>query len=278
MLLFKLIGTTEVALRNQFHQALSQAYGGTGTAGSKDWYNYLGLNHTSGKNILKITHEKKRGKIKPKTPQPTPDDVVANLTFGFWPHLLDVKLDTQNNPVDWGVLLPKIIPGHRQTTTQYWQKQAEQDELFARIDLVNELRNRVAHHEPIWKAGPLREEARNRLTKPPRAIIAPAPATEADAIARLSLLYDRTLELLKWCSPALAHIHLQSETHARFLMINSKAGITSHRRLMLHSGDFEMAAHAKLSGLKRSIKRLKRSGQSARLLNSGVPIGHLAIH
>lgn len=278
MHLFKLISTTEVALRNQFHKALSQFYGVVGAADSKDWYNFLQLNHQSAKSLGKISHYRRKGRSIAKAPQPSPDDVVANLTFGFWPHLLDVSLDTHGGPVDWGVMLPQVVPGHRQKTTQYWQKQAEQDQLFARIDLVNELRNRVAHHEPIWKAGPLLEETRDRPTKPPRTVVAAAPTTEAEVVTRLSLLYDRTLELLNWCTPALANIHRQSETYAQFKATNSIAGIDSHRDLIRYRGDFDIAQHKKLSTLKRDIKRLKRNGQSVRLLNSGAPIGHLTVH
>jgi len=278
MHLFKLIGITEIALRNQFHKALSQHYGAVGSADSKDWYNFLALNPTSARSLQKITHYKRKGNWIPNVPQPTPDDVVANLTFGFWPHLLDVKIDIHQQAVDWGLILPNIVSGHRQKTVQYWKKQAEQDQLFARIDLVNELRNRVAHHEPIWKAGPLLEETRDRPTKPQRATVAAAPSTETEVITRLALLYDRTLELLHWCSPALANVHKQSETHAQFHSTNSVAGIAAYRDTIRNRGDFDIANHTKLSTLKRDLKRLKRNGQSVRMLSAGTPIGWLTIH
>jgi hypothetical protein len=85
--LSRVLGFAEIALRNQFHTALSARYG-VGATGSHDWYDYLTLNPKSKEAIRKITHEWRRvGRTKqqvPRHPAPSPDDVVSKLTFGFW--------------------------------------------------------------------------------------------------------------------------------------------------------------------------------------------------
>lgn len=277
-LLFRAIGLTEIAMRNQFHRALSKHYGGTGAPESRDWYDFISLGNVSADKIFKIRHKKSRaGKWLPVVPQPTPDDVVAKLTFGFWPYLLDVRKDKLGNLVDWGLILPDIVVGHRQTSSTYWSKQAEQDELFARMDLINELRNRIAHHEPVWKAGALLSEERERSGKK-RTVVVAAPKTPQEALDRLRLVYERTLEFLGWCSPALRNAHVQSKNHAEFLVVVSMPGLDAYRRGPRLQAELDISAAKKLGDLKRAIKRLKRNGSSALLKNGKNDIGFLQIH
>ncbi|MDT9120960.1 hypothetical protein RSW84_26335, partial [Escherichia coli] len=87
------------------------------------------------------------------------------LTFGFWPRLLDLKKDALHQNIDWGSILLDVLPGHPQRQATHWAKQKHQDGLFARLDLCNGLRNRIAHHEPIWKLGELMTEGRPRPGK-----------------------------------------------------------------------------------------------------------------
>jgi hypothetical protein len=68
--------------------------------------------------------------------------VIAELSFGFWVHLFDSKFDVQNIK-----LIQKIFP--KRTT---WDKALTKEIKNIRVDfqVVNELRNRIAHHEPIF--------------------------------------------------------------------------------------------------------------------------------
>lgn len=209
--LARLVGLIEIVMRNQFHHALSRHYPLGATGASTDWYRHIRLSGKSLDSVRALTHENDgRGPL--KTSPPNPDDVVAKQTFGFWPYVLDVQRDMGGNPLPWGDILLGVLPGHRQTDRSYWAVRAHRDALFARIDLCGRLRNRLAHHEPIWKLGKLREETRPRDGREPK-VLAHPPRKPAEALARLQLIYDRLTELLQWLSPEVAHEYLTRPGH-----------------------------------------------------------------
>lgn len=196
-------------MRNGFHSALSPHYGATGSSGSRDWYHHIALSAHSRDSVRKITH---RADGRPRQPAPAPDDVVSKLTLGFWPSLLEVKADGAGRPIPWGNILPHVVPGHRYTNAAYWRTRPHQDALQARLDLCTYLRNRIAHHEPIWKQGALLEETKPRRRRP-LAVVAPAPSTPDEALARLHLQHDRVMTLLHWLSPDVADMLQQDTAH-----------------------------------------------------------------
>lgn len=221
----RLIGVLEISMRNRFHTALSSQIWVQGTSvGSvtaNDWYNQLPLSTKSVNQIQKMTHERNRaGLLLPKINPPSSNQVIAGLTYGFWSKLLDVSHDNNKSKLDWGQILVNIVPNHHQKTADYWRKQAHQDALYARIELVGDLRNRVAHFEPIWKLKELKEEKRGRKGQPTPATIASAPSTPSEAVKRLEELYRRTSQLLYWLSEERAADFMDSETNhfAHYLM------------------------------------------------------------
>lgn len=207
---FELISNVEIVLRNQFHSQLSAVYGVAGYPGSRDWYLHLRLTADSYRSVQKVLNRRRPA----RAPVPSPDDVVSKLTFGFWPYMLDVSADLVGNPVSWGPLLTSMLPGNRNSSPTHWARQVHQDALFARLDLCNEIRNRIAHHEPIWKLGPLLDEARDRPLAP-RQTVAARPSGPSDALARLLLINDRIVELLRWLSPAAANWYIGCGGDAR---------------------------------------------------------------
>ena len=77
-----LVSNFEVTMRNAFHRELSRRYGVATGAVSSDWYAVLPLTGRSLENVRDITHQyTSRGRV-PRNPQPSPDDIVSNLTFG----------------------------------------------------------------------------------------------------------------------------------------------------------------------------------------------------
>lgn len=273
------LAALEIAMRNQFHAALSARYGAVGSASSRDWFNHISLQGKSSTSVQELTHTRKRvkGGIQhvPRTPTPSPDDVVSRLTFGFWPHLLDVQVDQTGQPIDWAAILVDVLPGHRQRNATYWATQRHRDALFARIDFCNSLRNRIAHHEPIWKAGPLLEEVRPRQNVRPL-VVQKAPATPYEAIARLDLAYTRTLELLEWFSKDLAAMVCRSEAHHRFMALNTKDALEGYRRHAGLSRDkwIELTTHRKLRGLKTEFRKLSKRHGAVEVRYAGLKIGH----
>jgi hypothetical protein len=270
--LFRMISLIEIVLRNQFHRTLSANYGIAGSSSSKDWYRHLLLTSESKKKVEKILFRRANGQLIPRTPFPTPDDVVSKVTFGFWPHLLDVAQDAAGQQVKWGKLLPSVFPGHRYPLEAYWKKQAHQDALFARLDLCNELRNRIAHHEPIWKLGALMEETRERPNRQ-RTQIAPAPATPADAIARLNLVYDHLCELLGWLSQDMLGATRGSESDARLRMLLTERAAT-HYRLRRPTASVDVSRFRGGRGMRQLLRYAARNRQPMHLTEGSASLGH----
>ncbi|MEZ8967645.1 Abi family protein [Vibrio breoganii] len=223
---FRLIGIAEITLRNKLHSALSQHYYNPKSVGSKhsnDWYKHLDLNQRSKENILKITHKRKKGKWHPKNPPLSHDDVISRLTYGFWPKVLDIQKDIANKPVPWGQIIPTIIPYHRYKTDGYWKKVKHQDILYARLEMVGSMRNRIAHFEPIWKQGALFEETRERQNKVPKKL-ENAPTSDKEALDRLILIHERIQELLGWLSSSRLKNYQNSYTFRQLNWLLSVSG------------------------------------------------------
>lgn len=275
--LFRTISLVEVVLRNQFHKAFSMRYGTVGGHGSKDWYAHVALGPLSQSKIKDITHYKqgtKQGtKQVPRTPAPSPDDVVSRLMFGFWPHVLDLSKDNQNQSIDWGPIILDVLPGHRQRVPAYWSKLKHRDALFSRLDLCNELRNRIAHHEPIWKLGPLMVEGRPRAGKA-LVVQALAPATPEEALARLRLLYGRIIELLGWLSPDMAAQHVNCELHLRCMGLMQPETLKAYQRT-LAPAEINLATVRNMRTLRKALRYASRRQQPVLLKDGQRTIGHL---
>lgn len=271
--LFRALCLVEIVLRNQFHRELSNRYGHYGAPSSRNWYQNIALPQKSKDKIRSITDYKTGGSWIPKVPVPSPDDVVSKLTFGFWPHLLDSTVDSMGAPLPWPKIMLGLLPGHRQRQESYWKKQAHQDALFARLDLCNELRNRMAHHEPVWKLGELMNEARPRPGKP-LAAVAPAPTNPGEAITRLTLLYARVTELLSWLSPPAAAIFSGSQIDMNCRQLMTEKAL-SHYQARRHPATIDLAKIAGSRKAKKLLKYAARHRQPLRLDDGTRVIGYL---
>jgi len=211
--LMQLIGIIEITQRNRIHKNLSEEMWNRhisfGVKESNDWYANINLNNKSMSKIKKITHNR-NGNI--KTPKVSPNKVVASMTYGFWPYVLETKHTNANLNIPWDELIPKIYQGHHQRSKQYWGKQANFDVLLSRIERVGSLRNRVAHFEPIWKHGDKIEERKERQNYTPL-IISSAPLDTREAIIRTKEEYAKITQLLYWLSKDRSSDYMNSENH-----------------------------------------------------------------
>lgn len=251
----RLIGILEVILRNRLHGTLSAyAYNrrrSVGNRDSNDWYMKL-YNPFTGTTTGDKTLSKKIG----SRGRPTaPNKVIASMTYGFWPHVLDKTLDNSGNPVPWDTLIPTILPGHHQRAATYWGVLAHQDALFARLVLVGDLRNRVAHFEPLWKFGDELSETRDR-TGVPRIVVNTAPTTVLESLQRLQLYYQRTTQLLNWLSKSRAADYAESENHQSLRWLMSEEGLRSFKSLPGH-GEIRLSSLTKGWGLKDELRERK---------------------
>lgn len=131
--MFELLADVEVVLRTALDRALAQwserhDYG--------LWYeNRHGLLHE--RALVDI--QGARGRLTRRGWPDSPDRIVAELSFGFWRYLVAKGYRT--------TLWPAI--GHRAFPNL---DRGDADRFTARIVRLHDLRNRVAHHEPIhWR-------------------------------------------------------------------------------------------------------------------------------
>lgn len=266
----RLIGIVEIILRNRFHVALSREYWdpilSKGSEESNDWFLHLYKPYAPDKqkNEGDKSIRKKLGKIHS---QATPAKVISGMTYGFWPRVLDAQQTVAGVAVPWDTLIPKIVPGHHQRAPTYWGTLAHQDALFARINLVGELRNRVAHFEPLWKFAPEMPEARERngikLTA-----LHDAPATEAEVLARMKKSYDRTTQLLHWLSKSRAEDYMRSENHQALNWLMTEPAVAHFKALPQYR-------EVRLSSLVRkwSLKAELRTGRFVIVTEKGKRVG-----
>ncbi|MBA1245914.1 hypothetical protein G7016_24650 [Pseudomonas japonica] len=211
-----LIHLVEVVMRNAYHQELSRFHSqrlNQVVVDSMDWYNHLSLPQHNDGGLSKTLR-----KLRKKTSF-TDHDVVSNLTFGFWTNI------SRETNTQWGIVLPLVFPN----SSRNFALTKNQDWLEARVGLVNDIRNRISHWEPIWKRGDLMEERVIRPTSAPLKVVQLAPTTPEQSIQRINTEYDRTLSLLGMLDGDLAAGYQDSHNHEHFKWVCSEAGLSSHR-------------------------------------------------
>jgi len=284
---FKLLTLIEVVMRNRMHAALSKHYFGANksiiqnaknnqwltnpysTLGHQDscnWYNVtLGntrlLNNVSLKKIHNITHHPRNGTPLTGNKMPSPDDVVSSLTFGFWSSLVEKCPN-----IDWDIILKDIFPKHRTSNSNQWTSNIEQQKLSFRLELIRNFRNRLAHHEPIWKFGELLSESRTSVSGQPstRAVLDGPTTTPAHSIRRLRSVYRKHTELLRWTSEDIYKDYEESTLHRQILWLCSEDGLTAHKERS--SNNLESMSPCKF---KREISSIIRNKKPALLIKGG---------
>ena len=124
----------------------------------------------------------------PKNPPPLPGKVVSAQTIGFWIKLIE----TTRTSIDWKTVFFKGFKGHFARYSSYWNTRSV-DDLLIRLEQVAELRNRVAHHEPLWKFTEIIHPTSGQQ-------IYPFAQNPSESILRMSTLHHRLTILLGWIS------------------------------------------------------------------------------
>lgn len=121
----------EVALRNKFDEELTKKFGPT-------WFhdqNFLAL--VDGRSRAILLKAQKDAARHHKGCAPLPGKVIAELTFGFWLQLTDSRLEHTL----WVPCLHKAFASPTPPKRAAFNQQLEK---------LRQLRNRIAHHEPIF--------------------------------------------------------------------------------------------------------------------------------
>ncbi|RZI40373.1 hypothetical protein EGT07_23815 [Herbaspirillum sp. HC18] len=186
-----LLAYFEIALRNNIHQAMSQFYS-RGASSSIHWYDTIRASLKLG-TVSKIDEVRYEGPPKNRrlrSPAPGPDEIVSRVSFGFWPGVLSTI-----DPRYADQILPHIFRHHPLNANPAdWNVAPTRKAALAFIYELNIFRNRLAHHEPLWKFGAVKDTS----VRPP-VVILPASTNHADSIARfqhLLALFDNALNSL----------------------------------------------------------------------------------
>lgn len=123
---YPLLHFAEITLRNAAHRELGARFG------RADWWSVAPLDE-HGQRMVKRAREKA---VAHRSPQ-NPDDLVAELTFGFWVSLVSRSYDRTL----WVPALHRAFPHYH----------GRRDGLHAELERVRRLRNRVMHYEPIHR-------------------------------------------------------------------------------------------------------------------------------
>lgn len=185
------LGLAEVVLRNAIHQSLSEQCS-RGNATSHPWYDRVDNNSIPlrGKSLERIENLLCSG-MPPvrKAVQPTPDAVVSNLTFGFWPNVME-GLNERHAPRAF----TSVFAHHPHSRPNHWSWLSNKAPVVLRLKRLQDVRNRVCHFEPVWK---------------PHWLGATAP-NWSHAVLGLRNLHGELLELLGWCSPVAVDLYKAS--------------------------------------------------------------------
>ena len=98
MAFFPLLQAAEVTLRNSIHSVSTSKF-----SGNSEWY--LMRRFPKAKSQTQKLYKKRDGSN--RTPKPSPNAIVAQLTFGFWVNMLTSEYD---DPVNNNKLWPGLIP------------------------------------------------------------------------------------------------------------------------------------------------------------------------
>ncbi|OWQ83150.1 hypothetical protein CDN99_27055 [Roseateles aquatilis] len=179
------VGLVEVVLRNAIHRSLSLQSSGRGQE-TFPWYDRARTGGLAlrGKSLERVEMLLSEGQPPVrKQPQPSPDAVVAALSFGFWPNLLE-GLSNRWAPRTF----TDVFAHHPHSRPQHWSHESNRRELVLRLKRLQQLRNRVCHFEPIWK--------------PHWVTPGGAPVKHwSHTVAALRAFHADMYDLLAWCSP-----------------------------------------------------------------------------
>lgn len=137
--LFGVVQGLEICLRNAIHRALCSAYGA-------DWYDHM--------NMLAYPLPEKldsaKGSIRRRGKLLTPGRVVAELSFGFWTALVGRKYEK----CLWVPHLHRVFPhalrrAGADVRPGKKKPMLDRSDIADRLETIRQLRNRIAHHEPI---------------------------------------------------------------------------------------------------------------------------------
>ena len=125
------VQAVEVGLRNRVSDGLERQFG-------PDWWRCRDYARTAtAKAVADIEVVARR--LQKRNKEVTTGQIIAGLSFGFWVAMLDRRY----NPPVWGAQLLSAFP--------YLPRDVSRKKLNEEVREIAKFRNRISHHEPIFK-------------------------------------------------------------------------------------------------------------------------------
>jgi hypothetical protein len=132
---YLLLHYCELSVRNAAVEAIEIEFGA-------NWHNNRGFGYTLPTLNRGRGYQPKKNLVKCSRGGATAGQVVANLNFVFWQYIFTSGQDSRL----WNKHLTNVFPGHDSTLTIAKTR----GQVYNDIEQVRKLRNRIAHHEPIY--------------------------------------------------------------------------------------------------------------------------------
>lgn len=232
--LYPLLTAAEVTLRNAINTALTRDLGSFWWKGTKLHYNSFtqGAPPPYSVNALKnnfsnaakqvIKDKKRRYGVSNATP--THHEIIAKTEFSTWEFILDSQFNGPNRI--WPQHLGSVFRGAWPTSKAGSMLSSSRD----LVKTIREFRNRVSHHEPVWKRYGVQ--------------------SEADAIAHLHEKIGKIKQLIALVSPEKEQLVL-------------KNGLLSRAERVCSIEELRLCQHSTQTHKVRSISKLSRLAQLA---------------
>lgn len=153
--LYPLLNHVEITIRNVVDQALTQHLGrfwwSVGTLPYKSFVvggpvpDVVKNIRGNFKSATKTVEREKRDRYGVHAHFPTHDEIIAGTEFSTWEYIFDREFMSRGSV--WPLLLGNVLKGR----WPYPKAGRTIDAVRRDIETVRRFRNRVSHHEPVWK-------------------------------------------------------------------------------------------------------------------------------
>lgn len=214
-----LLSYFEICLRNSIHIAMANHYLGN-VSSSAHWWDVVAT-QLGNRTMQKIKAVREKDGV-PRVPAPTADEIVSRVTFGFWTTVL-WRIDKQHAHI----IMPSVFPDHPLNAHPMdWKDSVKRKKAVSFVLEMNDFRNRLAHHEPLWKFGAIKDTS----TTPATLVVAASTdlASTRARFARLLRIYD---DAMSFISIALHRDLLKSSWRKRLDFLLSDRGLERYAKV-----------------------------------------------
>lgn len=215
---WQVISRIEIILRNRINNLLLQTVHA----------NWLDVNDETTKVFFNKSHKnaikQTQRKLIEKGLQARNDRVVAELNMGFWANFYEIEFsyspkDAKSLKIGWQYFMPDIFIGYQYQENvdkvRYWHNAKNVQRMKEHLNIAKEIRNRIAHHEPIFNYTP--------------SYLAELSKKDKDGfIINIDRNYNHLLELLHWLSPEQAMLYQKSYHHHYTKYLLSSVGFRKY--------------------------------------------------